>query len=133
MHSYLKKIKPDFVIFIFFIILAVYFSFKNGYMISHDTYAMINTFEKIINQKIQLPSGYEIVYGGQFENLNFDLLRSSSLAHLPSTHTIDLLVIPFCHHNTKQPQRIAPEGASTPADPTKHSPPFSDNSHNRVR
>ena len=78
MHSYLKKIKPDFVIFIFFIILAVYFSFKNGYIISHDTYAMINTFEKIINQKIYIPSrvpgyfvpeigvGFLSYYGGSF-------------------------------------------------------------------
>jgi hypothetical protein len=78
MLSYLKKIKIDFIIFIFFIIVAVYLSFKNGYTISHDTYAMINTFEKIISQKIYIPSrtpgyflpeigvGFLSYYGGSF-------------------------------------------------------------------
>jgi len=78
MFSYLKKIKIDFTIFIFFIIAATFLSFKNGYIISHDTYAMINTFEKIINQKIYIPSrtpgyfvpeigiGFLSYYGGSF-------------------------------------------------------------------
>jgi len=78
MFSYLKKIKIDFIIFIFFMTVATFLSFKNGYIISHDTYAMINTFEKIINQKIYIPSrtpgyfvpeigvGFLSFYGGSF-------------------------------------------------------------------
>lgn len=78
MFSNLKNIKIDFMIFIFFISAATFLSFKNGYIISHDTFAMINTFEKIINQKVYIPSrppGYFVpeigvgllsYYGGSF-------------------------------------------------------------------
>lgn len=37
---------------------------------NRDMESVVKDIQKIINQKIQLPTGYEIVYGGQFENLN---------------------------------------------------------------
>jgi cobalt-zinc-cadmium resistance protein CzcA len=65
-----------------------------------DVESVVKEIESILNKKIQLPSGYYLKYGGQFENLIN--ARNRLLVVVPASLLVILVLLFFSFHSVKQ-------------------------------
>lgn len=68
---------------------------------NRDMQSVVNDVKKIVEQKVILPEGYKVVYGGQFENLNSAKKRLFSIA-LPIALLLIFILLHFAFKSVKE-------------------------------